>query len=269
VATVTRRAGRTVLHVPDSPMADNSGYAYEHRLVAARTIGRDLRTDEHVHHINGDITDHDPENLIVVTPGQHRRLHAHIVTEELRQAKKTLAKAEARQRDLDHEAERIADLGRGLELRALREKRGVNQSDLARELNTDVAYLSRVETGATRSTRKFLDRAFACLEDMPPSQKARTAFPGPCVKCGAEAATYAKRMCPACYKATRYVRVTVKCACGKRTGHESGRCSACRKAEFASHRTICTVCGGKCNMGRNKCGACLRADGFYRQGATS
>lgn len=35
-------------------LADVRGYAYEHRLVAEEKIGRRLRDDEHVHHVDGD-----------------------------------------------------------------------------------------------------------------------------------------------------------------------------------------------------------------------
>lgn len=57
-------------------MANGAGYALEHRLVMAKALGRFLETDEHVHHVNLDPTDNRLDNLALVTPSQHARIHA-------------------------------------------------------------------------------------------------------------------------------------------------------------------------------------------------
>jgi len=50
-------------------------YSYEHVLVAEQKIGRRMRKGEHVHHINGNKTDNHPDNLLVMTDTDHRKLH--------------------------------------------------------------------------------------------------------------------------------------------------------------------------------------------------
>lgn len=58
-----------VLVAPDDPFGPgptvraNRRYVPEHRLVMARAVGRPLRPDETVHHINGDRQDNRLENL--------------------------------------------------------------------------------------------------------------------------------------------------------------------------------------------------------------
>lgn len=47
----------------------------EHRLVMERTLGRKLRRDEDVHHLDGDKLNNDPENLQVIAHDEHARMH--------------------------------------------------------------------------------------------------------------------------------------------------------------------------------------------------
>lgn len=57
-------------------IAVNGKHVREHRVIAERMIGRPLRRDEVVHHKNGIKDDNRPENLEVMTMGQHSLEHA-------------------------------------------------------------------------------------------------------------------------------------------------------------------------------------------------
>lgn len=50
-------------------------WKYEHRVVMATVLGRNLATSEHVHHRNENTQDNSPENLEVLSPAEHNRHH--------------------------------------------------------------------------------------------------------------------------------------------------------------------------------------------------
>lgn len=71
--------GYFYVYKPDHPNARTgfgfNGYVLEHRAVLEQSIGRLLTRNEVAHHINGVKTDNRPENLMLMTVGEHRRHH--------------------------------------------------------------------------------------------------------------------------------------------------------------------------------------------------
>lgn len=57
------------------PLADVRGYAYEHRIVASKRLGRWLQHDEHVYHKDENKLNNLPENLEVLTAAEHHLRH--------------------------------------------------------------------------------------------------------------------------------------------------------------------------------------------------
>lgn len=71
-------SGYWYIYSPYHPKATKNGYVAEHRLVAEKMIGRFLKEDEVVHHINMNKLDNREENLLVLTASEHIRLHSNI-----------------------------------------------------------------------------------------------------------------------------------------------------------------------------------------------
>lgn len=72
------RSGYVFVHRPSHPNVLANGYVPEHRLVVSESIGRPLRRDEEVHHIDGNKKNNRLSNLIVMPRGKHQRLHADV-----------------------------------------------------------------------------------------------------------------------------------------------------------------------------------------------
>ena len=71
--------GYRLIYVPSYPNAmtsDNwNGYIYEHIYFAAIMMGRSLMSDEVVHHLDGNRSNNNIANLLVLNKGQHHKLH--------------------------------------------------------------------------------------------------------------------------------------------------------------------------------------------------
>lgn len=76
--------GYVMLYRPTHPTSNGHGYISEHRYVMEQTLGRFLRPDEVVHHINHIKTDNRPDNLELVTRADHTRHHKPSTPAEMR-----------------------------------------------------------------------------------------------------------------------------------------------------------------------------------------
>jgi hypothetical protein len=47
----------------------------EHRLIMETHLGRNLTSEEHIHHINEDASDNRIENLQIVSKSEHGKIH--------------------------------------------------------------------------------------------------------------------------------------------------------------------------------------------------
>lgn len=72
----TTKEGYKQIYIPGNPEARENGYAPEHRVKAAKKLRRALKSDEVVHHIDGNKNNNKKNNLQVMTRPEHSAVHA-------------------------------------------------------------------------------------------------------------------------------------------------------------------------------------------------
>lgn len=68
--------GYWYIYKPDDKQAKKGGYVYEHRWLVEQKIGRTIDSKkEHVHHIDGNPSNNNLENLVLLSHRDHHRIH--------------------------------------------------------------------------------------------------------------------------------------------------------------------------------------------------
>lgn len=67
----SKHAGYILIFSPNHPYRGTNNYVFEHRLVMEKHLGRYLKPEEIVHHINGIKTDNRIKNLFLTTKKKH------------------------------------------------------------------------------------------------------------------------------------------------------------------------------------------------------
>lgn len=83
--------GYILLCIKNHPNSDGNGYIFEHRVMMEIYLGRFLKKDEIVHHLNEIKHDNRIENLKVMTTSDHTTFH-NLGTKHTEHAKKLMAK---------------------------------------------------------------------------------------------------------------------------------------------------------------------------------
>ena len=84
------QTGYIRIYRPKHPLADHQGYVKEHRLIMEEKLGRYLKRNEVIHHINGNKSDNRIENLALYDRQSEHRKNQNELINEISRLKKLL-----------------------------------------------------------------------------------------------------------------------------------------------------------------------------------
>lgn len=76
--------GYVLVYDPESHLCNKHGFVMEHRLVAEKKYGRELTTNDIVHHLDGNKQNNDPDNIVVLTRAEHIKIHRDLLNQSRR-----------------------------------------------------------------------------------------------------------------------------------------------------------------------------------------
>lgn len=77
-----KRSGYVEVYCPEHPNANKRKCVYEHQLVMEKAIGRYIAPGEVIHHIDGNKSNNDISNLLLLANSEHAKLHVKLKKKE-------------------------------------------------------------------------------------------------------------------------------------------------------------------------------------------